>query len=559
MKRFVLLTICVFFISVLCSAQSLELGTLIEYSKATSWSKVYSSLQQKGWEYHNSEKVDKDIDLVTMTYDRSSDGKKASGWLKIYIMDEKPALIVFDVFSKAAYSNIIKDLEQFGFLEYETNISDTVLTIIYHNSEVELEIKTKKEFDNRDGSYFNRYSISILKLKPNTYESDIAQPTEYYDDGSVKVQYTVVNNQHEGAFTEFYKQGGKKLEGYIVNGEQCGHFVEYDEYGNKTVEYELSDGKWNGTTKLYENGKLATVANYKNDIQDGEIIYFYYNEENVIWSKIFGQYKNDKEEGEWNVYVNENGTFILKSKSTHKNGLLHGPAIEPIGDELVFCNYTEDILNGYYIKYKDLSVNIFGGYPSTDTTKKSVIKTVDGSYSYGLKTGHWRYYKLGQLICEGDFVNGKKEGLWTYYQPSVNKDEFRIMEEDIPFHIQEQGSYKNGKLQGEYHRYSYSEEKLISCGNGNSIDTCLKVTIDYFTEIRTYDNGVLHGQYELLDSEGELSRRGNYNQGVEDGEWILLIENEYWKGEYYKGRKIGTWKVFDKNMNFLRNELQTSK
>lgn len=68
---------------------------------------------------------------------------------------------------------------------------------------------------------------------------------------------------------------------------------------------------------------------------------------------------------------------------------------------------------------------------------------------------------------------------------------------------------------------------------------------------------LLHGEFESFYTSKQLAKKGDFNRGLKNGEWLYWRENgtlchsESWK----KGKKIGWEKWYDE----LGNVLQTSK
>lgn len=109
-----------------------------------------------------------------------------------------------------------------------------------------------------------------------------------------------------------YEWKGKCKNGYL-NGE--GSLNVYDSDGELDYTYKggMIMGKENGECKLYEDGILHTIGNYKNGIETGEWKAYYKSGK----LHTIGNYKNGIETGEWKAYY-ENGK--LQAEGKYENG-----------------------------------------------------------------------------------------------------------------------------------------------------------------------------------------------------------------------------------------------
>jgi hypothetical protein len=57
-----------------------------------------------------------------------------------------------------------------------------------------------------------------------------------------------------------------------------------------------------------------------------------------------------------------------------------------------------------------------------------------------------------------------------------------------------------------------------------------------------YLNGVEHGLYQKLKSDGSIMEKGNYTNGVKTGYWIEYDGQD--KGNYVNGQKHGQWEIY---------------
>jgi antitoxin component YwqK of YwqJK toxin-antitoxin module len=123
---------------------------------------------------------------------------------------------------------------------------------------------------------------------------------EYFENGKVQTELTVINGKKNGPAKAYYETGELKREGTYLNdllegktttyfisgkietetdykaGAKTGYYKEYYENGKPKAEAELKDGKQDGLTKeYYETGQLKAEKNFKNNLQDGNFVFYY--------------------------------------------------------------------------------------------------------------------------------------------------------------------------------------------------------------------------------------------------------------------------------------------
>jgi len=125
---------------------------------------------------------------------------------------------------------------------------------------------------------------------------------EYYDDGTKKSEYVLVNDQMEGLYKTWNK------------------------FGKLIEEAEYVAGKKHGLCKTYFDNYhkyncLKSGINFKNGLEEGEAIFYHQNK----WKQkiqMKGQYKNGKKEGKF-ICFNEKGK--VDAVMNYEEGELHGP------------------------------------------------------------------------------------------------------------------------------------------------------------------------------------------------------------------------------------------
>ena len=133
------------------------------------------------------------------------------------------------------------------------------------------------------------------------------------------------------------------------------------------------------------------------------------------------------------------------------------------------------------------------------------------------------YYRNGNLLAEGKYVNQKKEGLWLFYSEPDNK-------------LLSKENYQAGKLEGESISY-YAETGQI-------------------LEKFTYSAGKKNGSYIKYFPDGQVMTSGAYRDELLTGEFISYYPNGQVqvRGIYKNGLQSGNWEYFDETGNMLTKE-----
>lgn len=175
---------------------------------------------------------------------------------------------------------------------------------------------------------------------------------------------------------------------------------------------------------------------------------------------------------------------------------------------------------GEWIKKDDKGKVIYKGqfkddYP-IDTfyyyDKKGRIEFKNFYSDRGQKAHSQFIYPNGNIKAEGDYIDKKKEGLWVYYTEKGVK----IAEEN----------YRNNLKDGLEKKWETKGKDVI--------------------EATTYKQGVKQGEYfQSLYGEGYYTAW--YKNDLLDGDYKEYYPNKTLKikGQYSKGKKEGTWEVYD--------------
>jgi antitoxin component YwqK of YwqJK toxin-antitoxin module len=208
---------------------------------------------------------------------------------------------------------------------------------------------------------------------------------KYYNSGAKHTLGNFIDNEQSGRWTWWYENGNKKDEvsfekGYFVdtgyswykNGilkakgvfserlkgtDSCdicdGWSIEYYENGKPKSEINIKNRMYQGVAKFYDKNGGLKVCNIVDDKLEGKTIEL--NIDSSRLEMVFGQYKNDKEVGQWKCY---DGQF----RPTQ------------------IINYNNGILNGIFIKY----------YPNGKIKKKGFMRNgyVDGTTEYFDENGN---------------------------------------------------------------------------------------------------------------------------------------------------------------------------
>ena len=531
--------------------QKLSLSDLINLCNKKNWEDVNQSLLSKDWTFYDSKKGDTyQYNIITWSFGKEYYEDKANGWFYLFTYEGFPNKIMYSVFNKESYSLIQNSLNANGFVLVDGEIEDNLISSKYSNNLYTLEIITEKRENEDWSTSVTAYSITLIK-KAGVFDLDNGKKTDYYYADVKQAEYTLKNGMMNGELIVYHENGNLKKKGYFKMGKADGIFVEYDEVGILTTEYFMQDDLRNGFFKVYDNGKISYTMNFKNDIQDGQYVGYYYSDNGNLFLKQYGQYFNNEKTGTWNLCALEDNKEILMTYTNYRGGMKDGHFQDIQGDSLIIGNYLNDKLDGEYVIYLDLTRMFIGGMIRTDTSELSLLCKVN--YYDGLKTGLWKDYDLSEtLMSEGRYLNGLKQGEWNYYYSTW----LNAKNEPLPYSQQLYltETYNYGKLNGKSTRLSYLQVVKYPCSKvgdiANLTDTCKKMEFKIHLETSFYKDDKLHGSYELKDSTNEIVTKGNYQNDLKDGVWYerFTYKNSdnstyflYQEGSYLKDKREGKW------------------
>lgn len=548
-------------------AQKLTLTDLTNLCNKKNWEEVNQTLRTKGWEYHESSKGNTyQYNTITWSYEKSHYDDKASAWFYLFTYDGFPNKITYTVHNQDSYSIIQRSIATTGFKLTDSEIENNEIISTYANSNYTLKISTRKTTrDDYWGSSITTYSITLIK-KAGIYDLDNGKKTDYFYDGKIEAEYTLLNGKLNGQLKVYYRNGKIKKIGNFSNGAENGQFKEYDEDGNLTAEYTMKNGKKNGIFKFYENGEISSSTIYKEDVKNGQHIEYFYNKETgKLNGKYIGNYLNDEKNDIWKlVYLEDNDKEKTLTFKTYSNGVKNGAFQKAKGDSLIIGNYKNDKLNGTYKVYFDSLRLLFGGVINTDISKLTLI--TDGNYIDDKESGRWKYYDFfsGSLTQEGIYYNGLKTGEWKYYYPLRTDD---VTGETAKYAKQLYliETYADGKLNGKSTRYSFLDEIEVPCPETKSEESsemCTRTVCFKILATTNYKNDKRNGAYELKDTINNIISKGFFKDDLKDGEWTersLEPFNPYYmytcgngnvfykKGSYLKDKKEGKWTEYNED------------
>ncbi|AKQ46410.1 hypothetical protein TH63_13515 [Rufibacter radiotolerans] len=535
----ILLLFCFFLIQTLtCLGQRLTLPELINLCERQGWESVNNSLLNKGWIYHESNKGDSEnFSTITWSFNKEHYSNKAQGWFYLYTYKGRPSKLGISVFNKPAYVAIYNGLSAAGFKLTKSSIEDDQVISTYANPSFYLNISTQKREDNdwSDRS-LTAYVITIIR-KSGIYDPNNGSKVDYYEDGTVKMEYSLKNGNLHGQVNTYHENGKLAKKGTYLNGQGNGSFIEYDEEGTITSKYSMANDELHGLVTIYSDGRKSIEKEFLQGTQTGKYAEYHYSEEDQQLNlKILGFTVDSEKSGKWQTFIFEEGKEVLVETINYKNGQKHGLVEEFVNsDTLEIATYNNGILEGPYKRKISKSLS---------TSEGEVISSywdldASGFYKEGLKSGKWSYFDNDIKVSEGYYTNDKKEGKWINYvlfNPHVGK----VLSEE---------TYSRGKKNG------VSKRNFLYDLIDDSTDTNIKYyKLIPVLEIATYKDDLKSGPFELKDSTGTLISKGHYLNDNREGIWIESFLDEkadgngrtYYKGEYKKDKEEGKWLAYKK-------------
>lgn len=210
-------------------------------------------------------------------------------------------------------------------------------------------IKTQYSFKNglQNGISKTFYENGNLKAEyPFVNDTIVGIVKEYYENGNISIIGSFSDNMPEGPSKSYYETGEIENESVFVKGKREGELKEYHKNGNlKTIVFFVND-LVNGIAKsFYETGELKTIANYTDDLLDGE--YKEYYKDGSLESESF--YKNGVLNGALIEYF-PNG--VIKEKIIFKDGIEQKSIFKLIAENFIFVIIIIAVISGLFSFYR---------------------------------------------------------------------------------------------------------------------------------------------------------------------------------------------------------------
>jgi antitoxin component YwqK of YwqJK toxin-antitoxin module len=347
------------------------------------------------------------------------------------------------------------------------------------------------------------------------------QSVEMYYDAAKKVkrEFFLVKRKRnatvrDSTYTSFYQNGKVKSKGNFKNDVPQGLWYYYYESG-----LVKSYGKLTGTIKYgdwkyyYENGNISTEGSYKEGKKEGDWKYYFESTAGIL--KTEGVYVNDTREGRWKFY-DESGNFKAQADFHEDRGI-----------------YTEFYAGG---AKKSEGLLIDGRSIGTWKYYHDNGKLLgEGVEKDGLKEGPWIYYdKSGAITSKGNYTQGKQSGTWEYFHENGS--------------LASKGEYSDDKKEGDWTTFNTAGKKIgegsFKSGKGN------------YREF--YDSGKLKIEGPIENDKNEGQWNYYYETGEKEGKCFYQQGKGKYLG-YYKdgtnkmeglledGHKTGIWRLYKPN------------
>ena len=374
------------------------------------------------------------------------------------------------------------------------------------------------------------YDVKGKVKEQFTYKNNIkdGSATYFYDTGEVAKTLNFVNNKEEGKGLEFEKDGRvitlityrngflyatEKINRYNENGKRSG--IWRDLYPNAIIKEEgnWTNGLRNGVFKFFDRkGELQKMEKYVDgvlDANDGETAILDIRKEFFDDGKVknIGSYREGKKWGTFREF-DQNGKEV----------------------------------NGFIFE-NDLKVG------------EGLIDTI------GRRQGTWKlFFPDGGTMAEGSYLNGKREGAWTYFFKSGKPEQRGTFKEDYytgswkwffsSGSVHREENFRKGKEDGHLIEYDSLGNILTEGDYVDGLKTGIwRLTVNDHTEMGSYADGELNGEWIWLYENGEKAFQGEFQNGIPIG------KHKYWhhsgqlkmKGEYAGGELDGRWDYFNEN------------
>lgn len=171
---------------------------------------------------------------------------------------------------------------------------------------IDFKLKKMKQFSCKKGF------ILLVVLTISTFvRAEKAYQKTFYDNGILKAEGWIENNQKTNYWKYYYNDGSIKKEGHFLNGKQTKYWYFYRKNGTKESEGHFFNGKKNKWWLFYDNKEFINhKCQLKNNQKNGYC--FFYENKKLIKAE---KYKSGKKINEWNdfeAFKKENNLSDLK-------------------------------------------------------------------------------------------------------------------------------------------------------------------------------------------------------------------------------------------------------
>ncbi len=407
----------------------------------------------------------------------------------------------------------------------KSQINPNGYNIFYHeNGKISSEGNMREGKPDGYWKTFNEEEILVSEGNRKNFELD--STWKFYDDqGKIKMEINYLNGKKYGV-RKTYRED-EIIEENFVNDIKQGITSWYYTDGKLKKKVNFIDGLEEGMAKEYaKNGRIITLITYKSGF--------------IVAREKINRYDNNKRKhGKWK-YFYSNG--ILRQEGIYKHGLEDGyfKDYDVNGDLITTAKFIDgvkkedarelvklDVKKDFYPDGKVKIVAMYNkeGKPEGIRREYAPDGSIERSYIFkngiiigegivtekGERDGFWKeYYDEGNLRAEGKYDKDVKNGPWKYYHKNGK--------------LEQEGSYnKEGQPDGEWWWYYGSGEILRE---------------EY------YYLGRLDGTMTEYSEEGEVITRGEYIDGLEDGDWSYVTGDARIEGGYVEGMRSGLWKYY---------------
>lgn len=279
-----------------------------------------------------------------------------------------------------------------------------------------------KEYDEKGNlKKITEYVNDVEQLLESDMKPLVVQH-EYYSNGKVKREASFRDGKREGVWREYdekgnvvssqtYQNGVLTGQGIVdTDGKRRGYFKEFYPDNSLRAEGLFVEGQRSGEWKYYyQNGKVQEVGSYTEGQPDGTWIWYYENGQKQIEE----QFYKGMENGPYIEYDTKGNTIVA---GTYFDGMKNGKWTEQIGDMHTHGEYRNDKQVGEWVSYYNNDKMAFrgtfnAGYPDGEHSfyyENGKLREIQ-SYAAGVKHGDWKkYLDTGELYFTITYNQGKE-------------------------------------------------------------------------------------------------------------------------------------------------------